>query len=151
MNSWSQFFCNAFAMPRKPPLADADRELAQWVARELRQRKLDMPAMMVIESCQPLAGVAAQLMIFLEPSLALFLPPREITRFREFIEKEGALELLSQLLDGPPKENITSTANSTQAGNSSPAGDETSRIATTDSSPAVSPSSIDSSDTTEKP
>lgn len=98
--TWREFWANAFVIPRKPPLSDADRALSAWVATELQRRNLDVPAILVVESCQPLAGIAAQLMIFLEPTLSLFMRPGDIARFREFIEKEGALDdLVTRLQD----------------------------------------------------
>lgn len=150
--TWRSFWANAFAIPRKLPLSAEDRALSAWVAQELRQRNLDVPAILVVESCQPLAGIAAQLMIFLEPSLSLFMRPVDIGRFREFIEKEGALDDLVGRLQGQPAIEVSDSKSKAQTEASS----EPSRLPETSSNSESVNSSGDSSsavsdETTERP
>lgn len=129
-----------------------DRALSAWVAQELKRRNLDVPAILVVESCQPLAGIAAQLMIFLEPSLSLFMRPVDIGKFREFIEKEGALDDLVGRLQGQPTVEVSDSKSKDQTEASS----EPSRLPETSSNSESVNSSGDSSsavsdETTERP
>lgn len=150
--TWRTFLANAFAIPRKPPLSAEDRAISAWVAQELKRRNLDVPAILVVESCQPLAGIAAQLMIFLEPSLSLFMRPVDIGRFREFIEKEGALDDLVGRLQGQPAVEVSDSKSKDQTeANSEPSRlPEASSNSESINSSGDSPSAV-SDETTERP
>ncbi len=150
--TWRTFWANAFAIPRKPPLSAEDRALSAWVAQELKRRNLDVPAILVVESCQPLAGIAAQLMIFLEPSLSLFMRPVDIGKFREFIEKEGALDDLVGRLQGQPAVEVgdSKSKDQTVANSEPPRLPETSCNSESMISSGDSPSAVPAA-TTERP
>ena len=57
-----------------------------------------LPAQMMLESSAPLHFLTGQLLRFFEPFLSLLLAPTAVQDFATFLEKQGAVEYLSQRL-----------------------------------------------------
>jgi len=72
-------------------LTDAERELAQWLARELVERRLGGPALFLLDSLTPMNFVMSQLMAFFTPVIKILSDQSKIDRFQEMLEKREAI------------------------------------------------------------
>ena len=91
---------NAFAVPVSSPVVPTAAQAAviDAVCREIVRRQMVLPAQMMLESSAPLHFLTGQLLRFFEPFLSLLLAPTAIQDFATFLEKQGAVEYLSQRL-----------------------------------------------------
>ncbi len=74
-------------------LAADDRALIERVAARIAELRLEVPALLTIESGRPLSLLASQTMLFFEPIVLALL--RLDYRFARLVEDRGALEALS--------------------------------------------------------
>lgn len=87
-------------MASKPPeLSADDLGLLDRVARRLVELRLELPAILTLETGRPLSVLAGQTMIFLEPIVAAFLRLPDYRRFAQLIERREAVEALIQDLE----------------------------------------------------
>lgn len=76
-----------------------DRALLERVAARIVELRLEVPAVVTLESTRPLSLVAGQAMVFFEPFvLALFRFP-DYRRFAQLIERRDAMESLTTLIE----------------------------------------------------
>jgi len=81
------------------PLSAEDRALLERVAGRIVELRLEVPAILAIESSRPLSLLASQAMIFFEPIVqALFRMP-DYRRFSRLVESREALEMLTTLIE----------------------------------------------------
>ncbi len=80
-------------LPQSDPsrLTDSERELAQWLARELVERRLGGPALFLLDSLTPMNFVMSQLMAFFTPVIKILSDQSKIDRFQEMLEKREAI------------------------------------------------------------
>lgn len=97
MRRWWQ---HAFAVePEEPALStDADRAQVQRVCDELARRKLTLPALMLLESFRPLAGLAPHAAWFFSPFVAPFTRTSPLERLASWLQQPQHVEALSQAL-----------------------------------------------------
>ncbi len=81
------------------PLAAADLELLERVATRIVALRLEVPAILALESAKPLALVAGQALLFFEPLLQVALPGPEVRRFAALIERRDAIEHLARRIE----------------------------------------------------
>jgi hypothetical protein len=81
------------------PLAPEERALIERVARRVVELHLEVPAILALESSKPLALLASQTLIFLEPVLLAVLPLPDYRRFAVLVERRDALELLTESIE----------------------------------------------------
>jgi hypothetical protein len=81
------------------PLAAADLELLERVAARIVALRLEVPAILALESAQPLALLAGQALVFFEPLLQVVLPGPEVRRFAALVERRDALEHLTRRIE----------------------------------------------------
>jgi hypothetical protein len=86
-------------MPADPVLSDDDRALLARVAARVVELRLEVPAVLAIETATPLSVVAGQAMLFFEPFIAAFLPVGEWRRFAKLTEQREALAELATLIE----------------------------------------------------
>ena len=76
-------------------LAADDRALIERVAARIAELRLEVPALLTIESGRPLSLLASQTMLFFEPIVLALLRLSDYRRFARLVEDRGALEALS--------------------------------------------------------
>ena len=86
-------------MAPSPPLPPEDQALLERVAARVVQTRLEVPALLAIESSKPVSLLASQAMIFFEPLIQVFLPGGEVRRFAALMERRETLETLAQLIE----------------------------------------------------
>jgi hypothetical protein len=80
-------------------LAPQDRALLERVAERVVELRLEVPAVLALESSRPLTLLAGQAMLFFEPIVqALFHLP-DYQRFAALVQRRGAIEALAEMIE----------------------------------------------------
>jgi hypothetical protein len=82
-----------------PPLAAEDLALLERVAGRVVELRLEVPAILTLESVRPLSFVASQAMIFFQPLVQALLRWTDYQRFAALAERREALEALTALIE----------------------------------------------------
>jgi hypothetical protein len=82
-----------------PALAAEDLALLERVAARVVELRLEVPAILTLESVQPLSFVASQAMIFFQPLVQALLRFRDYQRFAALAERRDALAALTTLIE----------------------------------------------------
>jgi hypothetical protein len=84
-----------------PPevLDDQDRALLDRLATRIVELKLEVPAILTLESSRPLTVVAGQTMLFLEPIVQALFGFPDYRRFARVIERREALDHLIRRIE----------------------------------------------------
>lgn len=82
-----------------PALAAEDLALLERVAARVVELRLEVPAILTLESVRPLSFVASQAMIFFQPLVQALLRFSEYQRFAALAERRDALESLIALIE----------------------------------------------------
>jgi hypothetical protein len=82
-----------------PHLAPEDRLLLERVAKRVVELRLEVPALLTLESARPLSVVASQAMIFFEPLVQALLRIDDYRRFALLAERREALETLARMIE----------------------------------------------------
>jgi hypothetical protein len=80
-------------------LTAADRELLERVASRVVEHRMEVPAILTLESARPLSLIAGQAMIFFEPLVAAFLRLPDYRRFAQLVERRETLDVLVRLIE----------------------------------------------------
>jgi len=75
-------------------LTAPDRELLERVAARIVELRLEVPAILTLESLKPVSVLTGQAMLFFEPFVAALLRLPDYRRFAALIERRDALEAL---------------------------------------------------------
>jgi hypothetical protein len=87
-------------MASKPDvLSPEDLALLDRVAARIVELRLELPAILTLETGRPLSLLAGQTMIFLEPIVAALLRLPDYRRFAQLIERREAVEALIRALE----------------------------------------------------
>jgi hypothetical protein len=81
------------------PLAPEDLALLERVAVRVVELRLEVPAVLTLESVRPLSLVASQAMIFFQPLVQALLRFDDYRRFAALAERHEALEALTTLIE----------------------------------------------------
>ena len=81
------------------PLAAEDLALLERVAARVVELRLEVPAILTLESVRPLSFVASQAMIFFQPLVQALLRFGDYQRFAALAERREALDLLTSLIE----------------------------------------------------
>jgi len=73
--------------------------LLDRVAGAIVERRLEVPAVLALESALPLSLVAGQALLFFEPFLGAILPAGDLRRFAKLIERREAVAALIQRIE----------------------------------------------------
>ena len=99
---WSRFLravAHAFAtVPAATPLSARDRQLLQKVADAIVRRRLETPAVLLLESSEPLNFLSSQIIHGLRPFLDLVCAPAETERLAGILERRDAVTRLVELI-----------------------------------------------------
>jgi hypothetical protein len=77
-----------------PSLAAADLALLERVAQRVVELRLEVPAILTLESVRPISFVASQAMVFFQPLVQALLRFSDYQRFAALAERRDALEVL---------------------------------------------------------
>ena len=81
------------------PIAPADRELLDRLAARVVELRLDLPAVLTLETSKPLSLLAGQTLAFFEPMVqALFSFP-DYRRFAALIERREVLDYMTEAIE----------------------------------------------------
>lgn len=85
--------------PGPEPLAPADLALLERLAARVVDLRLEVPAILALETSKPLSLLASQAMIFFEPIAQALFPGPEYRRLALLVEKREAMETLTTLIE----------------------------------------------------
>lgn len=81
------------------PYAPEDVALLERVAARVVELRLDVPAVLTLESVRPLSFVAGQAMLFFQPMVQALLRFDDYRRFAALLERRETLDLLTSLIE----------------------------------------------------
>jgi hypothetical protein len=85
--------------PRPEPLAPDDLALLERLAARVVDLRLEVPAILALETSKPLTLLASQAMIFFEPIAQALFPGPEYRRLARLVERREAMETLTTLIE----------------------------------------------------
>jgi len=80
-------------------LTPEDRALLERVASRIVELRLEVPAILTLETGRPLSVLAGQTMHFFEPMIGAFLAIQDYRRFALMIERRETIEVLLRLIE----------------------------------------------------
>lgn len=80
-------------------LSPDDRAMLESIARWLGERRLSVPAIVLLESTKPLNFIGSQLLFFFEPIVKAVVQGRNYTRFASIMEDRENVEEFLQLIE----------------------------------------------------
>src|SRR5690349_4748369 len=80
-------------------LSPEDRALLEKVAARVVELRMEVPAVLTIESTRPLSLLAGQAMVFFEPFVQAMFHLPDYRRFSQLVERRDALETLTTLIE----------------------------------------------------
>ena len=90
----------AFSLERyEEPLTDQERRLLQRIAATIVRRRLETPAVFVLESAKPLNYLGSQAMAFFEPVVRGLFAATDYGRVRRILERRQSVECLLQEIE----------------------------------------------------
>ncbi len=89
----------AFAVPAEEPLTEQQRQWMDKLARKVVARGLTVPAILLLESIQPLGFVGSQAVVFFKPIISLVFRPEFCDEVARLLEKRSALRDLMQMIE----------------------------------------------------
>lgn len=87
------------AAAETPAITPEDQALLERVADRVVALRLEVPAILTLETGKPLSLLAGQTMVFFEPLVATLLPHPDYRRFASLIERREVIERLIHLLE----------------------------------------------------
>lgn len=81
------------------PMAPEDRELLERVADRVLELRMEVPALLTLETLTPVSLMAGQALVFFEPFVAAMLRLRDYRRFAALVERRETLALLIQMIE----------------------------------------------------
>lgn len=81
------------------PIAPEDLALLERLAARVVDLRLEVPAILALETGKPLSLLASQAMIFFEPIAQAMFPGVESRRFAALAERREAIETLVTLIE----------------------------------------------------
>ncbi len=83
----------------RPALTGEERALLERVATRVVELRMEVPALLMLESIKPLSLVAGQALVFFEPMAQGLLGFPDYRRFAALVERREALEALASLIE----------------------------------------------------
>ncbi|HEY6866309.1 MAG TPA: hypothetical protein VI792_03575 [Candidatus Eisenbacteria bacterium] len=81
------------------PLSPADLDLLERLAARVVELRLEVAAILTLETARPLSVVASQAMIFFEPIAQALLPGQGWARLARLVERRDAVEALTRMIE----------------------------------------------------
>jgi hypothetical protein len=82
-----------------PEFDAQDRDLIERVAARVVELRMELPALLTLESGRPLSLLASQTLYFFEPVVTALLRLPEYRRFARLIERRETIELLMEAIE----------------------------------------------------
>jgi len=82
-----------------PPLPPDDLQLLDRLATRVVELRMEVPAILTLETAKPLSLLAGQTMIFFEPMVQSLFSFPDYRRFAALIERREALEAMIRLIE----------------------------------------------------
>lgn len=86
-------------MSTEAPLSDADRALLERLALRVAELRLEVPAILALETARPVSLVASQSLTFFEPFVQSLFRLADYRRFTALVERREALEALTARIE----------------------------------------------------
>jgi hypothetical protein len=86
-------------MVAEPALTAADEALLARVAARVVELRLEVPAVLALETARPLSVVAGQGLVFLQPIAEALFPLPDYERFARLVQRRDALESLTARIE----------------------------------------------------
>ena len=80
-------------------VSDADRALLDRLARRIVELRLEVPALLTLETARPLSVLAGQSMLFFEPVVQALFRFDDYRRVAALVERREALEELARSIE----------------------------------------------------
>jgi len=90
---------HAFAVKQEPLPADGDYTVLDKAARFIVKRRLEVPAIMALQSMTPLNFISSQALVVLEPFLGPFFKQEDYQKIVEILEHRDGIELFIQRIE----------------------------------------------------
>lgn len=108
-----QWLKNAFAVDSPGPLtpSDAEREVVDWLAAAIVRRRLQTPAILLLESSAPLNFLASQLLVLAAPAAELFVHQGRYEALQTLLERRGSVDYICRRIEAladPPRSLLSS-------------------------------------------
>ena len=98
--SWRHRLQQAFSLERyEEPLTGQERRLLEKIAAAVVKRRLETPALFVLESAKPLNYLGSQAMAFFEPVVRGLFAATDYGRVRRILERGQTVECLLQEIE----------------------------------------------------
>ena len=81
------------------PLTAEDAALIERIARRVVELRMELPAILTLETGKPLTLVASQTLVFFEPIVQSIVAIPEYRRFALLVERREAIEALIQSIE----------------------------------------------------
>jgi hypothetical protein len=103
-------------MASEPQLSDQDRALLERLAGRVVELRMEVPAVLALETAKPLALLASQAMVFFEPMIQALFRFSDYRRVALLLERRDVIELLARRIEDRAEE--TRRARRASAGSS---------------------------------
>lgn len=80
-------------------LAPEDRVFLQRLSRWIAERRMAVPAVLILESVKPLNFIGSQMMFFFEPIVKAFIGGQGYTRFARLMERRENVETFLEFIE----------------------------------------------------
>ena len=98
--SWRHRLKQAFSLERyEAPLTDQERRLLERIAAAVVRRRMETPALFILESAKPLNYLGSQAMAFFEPVVRGLFAATDYGRVRRILERRQSVETLLQEIE----------------------------------------------------
>ncbi len=87
------------AAPPKPALTPEEEALLERLANRVVELRLEIPAILTLETGKPLSLLASQTMVFFEPLVASLIPHPDYRRLAQLIERREVVESLIRQIE----------------------------------------------------
>lgn len=86
-------------MATEPPLTPEDVALIERVAARVVELRMEIPALLTLETALPVSVIAGQAMLFFEPFVAALFRLPDYRRFARLVERREALSELARSVE----------------------------------------------------
>lgn len=84
----------------EPPLTEDEEKLLDELAKIVVDRRLEVPAIFLLESFKPMGFIGSQAMVVLAPMVGLFYGGPRWTQVQQLLERRSAIEALIVRIEG---------------------------------------------------
>ena len=82
-----------------PPLSPEDQALLERLARRVVELRMEVPAILALESSKPMTVIASQALIFFEPMIQSLFRFSDYRRFTALLERRDVMEALIRRIE----------------------------------------------------